>query len=226
MTRLSSARRWVGPLLLAVVVGLLIVACVPGQPGTTPGPSASPTPNPASIPLQPAQPTDPFNVLSWLFTPIFQALFIVLVAVYYVLHEVLGVPGAIGIAIVALTLIVRTILIPPFRRQLVSQRRMQMLQPELNEIKKRFKGDAMKVRVAQQELMRERGVSLTSGCLPMLLTLPLLIVIYAVIQNGITNYNPTQMLTVAGIQLVPLECPPAPVFDTANHLVPCIAPVP
>jgi YidC/Oxa1 family membrane protein insertase len=159
------------------------------------------------------------SLLAFLFTPIFQVMFIVLVGVYFVLHQA-GVPGAIGISIIVLTLLVRAVLIPLFRRQLVSQRRMQMLQPEFAEIRKRFKGDTMKQRVAQQELMKERGISPVSGCLPLLLQLPLLFIIYSVIQNGVTNFNPEPMLTVAGVKLVPLECPDTP--PPPGVIDPCI----
>jgi YidC/Oxa1 family membrane protein insertase len=222
---LRAARPWVGPLLLAVVVGLLVAACFPGGGGSGSAPPAgSPTPNPAAVPLQPAQPTDPFSVISWLFTPIFQGLFIVLAGSYALLDQV-GVPGAIGIAIIILTLVVRIILIPLFRRQLVSQRRMQMLQPELSEIKKRHKGDRVKSQQAQQELLRERGVNPVSGCLPLLLQLPLLFIIYAVIQNGITNFDPTAMLTIAGVQVVPLDCPPLQLHPGTNTPIPCIDPI-
>ena len=63
-------------------------------------------------PLEPAQPGgDPISTLAWLFTPIFQAMFIILIAVYQFLEN-LGIAFAIAIAIVVLTLIVRTILIP------------------------------------------------------------------------------------------------------------------
>jgi YidC/Oxa1 family membrane protein insertase len=143
--------------------------------------------------------------LAWLFTPIFQAMYIIMVAVYEFLYN-LGVPGAIAWAIVVLTLVVRAILIPLYRRQLVSQRRMQLLQPELKEIQRRFKGDSMKVRTAQQELMRERGVNPLAGCLPLLLQLPLLFIMYSVIQNGLTNQDPRAMLHVFGVQLVDLKC--------------------
>ena len=56
-------------------------------------------------------------------------MFIILIAVYQFLAN-LGLPGAIAWAIVVLTLIVRAVLIPLYRKQLVSQRRMQLLQPE------------------------------------------------------------------------------------------------
>jgi len=200
----GPALRRLLPALLVPALLLIVAACVPGGGGGSPGaPTPSATPHP---PLTPAAPgADPVSLLAWLFTPIFQILFIILAAAYQFLENI-GVPGAIAWAIVILTLIVRAVLIPLFRRQLVSQRRMQLLQPEMREIAKRFKGDSMKTRVAQQELMRERGVNVAGGCLPLLLQMPLLFIMYSVIQNGLTNQNPTAMLKVFGFQLVDLKC--------------------
>ncbi|MFL5777347.1 MAG: YidC/Oxa1 family membrane protein insertase, partial [Chloroflexota bacterium] len=200
-----SSRAWFGPLLL-VLVALLVAACAPV--GSTTGPNGSVIPVSATPapPLVPAQPgADPLSFLAWLFNPIFQTLFIVLVALYDVLRAI-GAPAAIAWAIVGLTILVRIALIPLYRRQLVSTRRMQLLQPEVKEIQRRYKGDAMKARVAQQELFKERGVNPASGCLPVLLQMPLLIVMYSVIQHGLTNVDPSGMLTVFGVQVVPLEC--------------------
>jgi YidC/Oxa1 family membrane protein insertase len=200
----ASLRR-IGPALIILIgVAIVIAACVPGSdPAGSGAPTPTPTPQP---PLQPAQPgTDPVSTLAWLFTPIFQALFIILCAVYQPLEN-LGVPFAIAWAIIVLTLVVRAVLIPLYRRQLVSQRRMQLLQPEIREINKRFKGDSMKARVAQQELFKERGINPLAGCLPLLLQLPLLFVMYSVIQNGLTNVDPTAMLTVFGVKVVDLQC--------------------
>ena len=140
------------------------------MPGGSPGASAAsgvPTPSPTPhAPLEPAQPgSDPVSTIAWLFTPIFQVMFIILVA-FYDLFTAIGLPAAIGWAIIMLTLIVRTIVIPLVRKQLVSQRRMQLLQPEMKEIQKRYKGDAMKARVAQQELYKERGINPLVGLLP------------------------------------------------------------
>jgi YidC/Oxa1 family membrane protein insertase len=214
-------RNWLAFGLLVAGALLLLAACATGPPGGSPG-APTPTPTPQH-PLRPAQPTDPFNLLAWAFTPIFQALFIILVFVYDGLKEV-GVPGAIGFAIIVLTIAVRAAVIPLVRRQLVSQRRMQMLQPEIREISRRHKGDALKSREAQQQLFRERGVNPFSGCLPLLLQLPLLFIVYAVIQNGITNYDPSAMLNVFGVQVVPLQCPAVP--EIVNRVVkPCIDPI-
>ena len=190
---------------LLILVVLVVAACA--APGTVPGASGSvhPSPTPA-VPLQPASPgADPISFLAWIFTPIFKAMFIILVAVYDLLTS-LGIPAAIGWAIVALTLVVRIVVIPLYRRQLVSQRRMQLLQPEIKEIQRRFKGDSVKARIAQQELFKERGVSPLAGCLPLLLQMPLLFMMYQVIRDGLTNVNPSAMLEVFGVQVVPLTC--------------------
>ena len=204
MTSRRSAWGRVVPLLFLIVLVLVVAACAGGD---TPGASGAPTPTPTpQPPLTAANPgADPISLLSWAFTPIFQAMFIVLVAVYVFL-EGLGIPAAIGWAIVVLTLVVRIIVIPLFRKQLVSQRRMQLLQPEIKEIQRRYKGDAMKARLAQQELFKERGINPLAGCLPLLLSMPLLLIIYWVIQNGLTNQDPRAMLNVFGVQVVDLVC--------------------
>ena len=191
---------------LLILVVLVVAACAAPStitPGASGAPAATPTPAPPLVPAEPGG--NPLSLLAWLFTPVFQAMFIVLVAVYDVLTAI-GVPAAIGWAIVALTLVVRIVVIPLYRRQLVSQRRMQMLQPEIKEINRRFKGDSVKARVAQQELMKERGISPLAGCLPLLLQMPLLFMMYQVIRDGLTNVNPSAMLTVFGVQVVPLTC--------------------
>ncbi len=203
MTLPPTLRRIGPPLLLAFGIALIVAACMPGTGGVGGSPGASHSPAP---PLTPAVPgSDPFSTIAWLFTPIFQAMFIILVASYQFLEN-LGVPFAMTLAIIILTLIVRAILIPLYRKQLVSQRRMQLLQPEIKEISKRYKGDQMKARVAQQELFKERGINPLAGCLPLLLQLPLLFIIYSVISQGLTNVNPVAMVTVAGVQIVNLQC--------------------
>ena len=213
-------RSWIGPLLLIAVAAVVVAACVPGSGGVdASGNPISATPHP---PLEPAQPgADPISLLAWLFTPIFTALFIILAATYNLFWG-LGIPGAIGWAIVVLTLVVRAVLIPLFRAQLVSQRRIQMLQPEMREIQKRFKGDRIKQQQAQQELYKERGINPLSGCLPLLLQLPLLFIMYSVIQNGITNQDPNAMLNVFGVQVVTIECQNIEPDGTVNASEPCM----
>jgi YidC/Oxa1 family membrane protein insertase len=216
-------RRWALAFGLIAIV-LLIAGCVPGiTPGASPAPGA-PTPTPAgAVPVHPANPgADPFSLLAWLFNPIFQAFFIALV----VLDKAVG---NIAIAIVLLTILLRILLIPPFRRQTVSTRRMQMLAPEVKEINRRFKGNRTAAQAAIQELYRERGVNPLSGCLPLLLTFVLLIPMYSVFSQGLTSYDVQPMLDVFGVRLIDLGCDPAPVIAVVNgqaHVTnPCLDPV-
>jgi len=217
---ITPRRSWIGPILLIAVIAILVAACAPGGGGVdASGNPILPSPHP---PLEPAEPgADPISLLAWLFTPIFKFLFIILAAVYNLFWG-LGFPGAVGWAIIALTLVVRGVLIPLFRLQLVSQRRIQMLQPEMREIQKRFKGDRVKAQQAQQELYKERGINPLSGCLPLLLQLPLLFIMYSVIQNGITNQDPNAMLNVLGVQVVTIDCQNVLPNGDVNQYEPCM----
>lgn len=209
-------RGWFGPLLLIVLTLLVVAACGPaGTPGASGEVPITPTPQ-AAIPLAPAQPTDPFNLLAWIFTPLFQTFFIALVLLDTA-------TGNIAIAIVLMTILLRIILIPVFRRQTVSMKRTQMLAPEMREIQKRYKGDAMKARQAQQELYRERGINPLAGCLPAILQIFLLIPMYSVFSQGLTNFDPQAMLDVFGFRILDLGCDPAPIVNELGQVLnPCL----
>ena len=208
-----------GPLLVIIAIGLVAAACAPGSSSLPPGVTAPPTPTPpAGIPLTPAPLNpDPFSFLSWLFTPIFQVFFITLV----VLDRL---TGNIAIAIIGLTIIIKVLLIPVFRRQLVSTRRMQQIGPELKEIQRRFKGDRVKLQQAQAQLYKERGVS-PLGCLPIVLQMFLLIPLYSVFSQGLQNYDIQPMMQVFGFQILDLGCDAAPIFGPNNTVLnPCLNP--
>jgi YidC/Oxa1 family membrane protein insertase len=181
------------------------------NPNATPGPSATTHPNPNLCPAQPDG-ANPLSLLAWAFTPVFQVIFIGLVALY-------NLTGDIGTAIILLTIIMRTLLIPVFRAQIVSQRRMQMLQPELRAIQQRYKGDRAKISEQQMLLYRERGINPASGCLPAVLQLVLLLPMYQVFMQGLKAPDISSMLHPFGIQVVSVQC-----MDPGNPYVPCINP--
>ena len=190
--------------LLVLVLAAVLAACgtvaQPSlAPGQTPAPTPSPTPQPPLVPAPLA--ADPLSLLAWIYTPVFQALLLLLVAIDRVI-------GDIGIAIIIMTVLVRTLMVPLIRRQMVSMRQLQAIQPELKEIQRRYK-DRMQAQQAQQELMRERGVS-QAGCLVGFLPMLLLIPMYTVIRDGLQNWNPQAMMDVFGFQLFNLGCPTTP----------------
>jgi YidC/Oxa1 family membrane protein insertase len=206
------SRRTLKTVALLGLTLLLVAAC--GDAGATV--SLSPTPFPPLVPATPG--ADPFSLLAWLFTPVFQALFIGLVLLDRL-------TGDIGISILILTLIIRIILISPYRKQLVSQKRTQLLAPEVAEIQRRYKGDKVKIQQAQMELYKSRGVSPFGGCLPTLLQFIVLIPMYTVISNGLTTPNPTAMLSVFGFNVgeaVGLVCVNGLGTATYDNMKPCI----
>lgn len=206
------SRATIKQLALLASVTLLLAACG----GATATASLSPTPHPPLVPAAPG--ADPFSLLAWMFTPVFQALFIGLVFLDRI-------TGDIGISILILTLIIRVILISPYRKQLVSQKRTQLLAPEVAEIQRRYKGDKVKIQQAQMELYKSRGVSPFGGCLPTLLQFIVLIPMYTVISNGLTNPDPTGMLSVFGFNIgdaIGLVCANGLGTATYDNMRPCI----
>jgi YidC/Oxa1 family membrane protein insertase len=205
------------------VLALIVTACVPGgsaslAPGVTPSPSPVPTLPQSAIALAPAElHADPFSLLAWLFTPIFQVFFVTLV----LLDKA---TGNIAVAIILMTILIKVVLIPIFRRQIVSTRRMQLIGPEVKEIQRRYKGDRVKIQQATAQLYKERGVS-PAGCLPAFSQMLLLIPLYSVFSQGLQNYNPQAMLDVFGFRILDLGCASAPIIDKLNHVLnPCLNP--
>ena len=189
-------------------------------PGATPVPE--PTASPAPTPFPPLCPapapgsprfTDPvFGLFAWVFTPVFQVLFLGLAAFY-------ALTGDIGIAIVLLTLAMRLLLVPLFRSQIVSTRRMQMVQPELRAVQQRFKGDRARISQEQMRLYKERGVNPAAGCLPAFLQLALLLPMYQVIREGLQSSNVEPMLHVLGQKVLSVAC-----YAPGDPLAACINP--
>ncbi len=91
-----------------------------------------------------------------------------------------------GIAIIILTLIIRLILHPSSIRGVRSQRALTKLQPKIQEIQKEYKDDKNKQTKLLMELYQKEKINPFSGCLPMLLQLPILIALYQVFLRGLT----------------------------------------
>jgi YidC/Oxa1 family membrane protein insertase len=87
----------------------------------------------------------------------------------------------LGLAIIALTLAIRTLLIPLTIPSLRSAKKMQELRPHLMELKRKHKGDQKKLREEQLKLYRERGVNPAAGCLPIIIQGIILVALYQVL---------------------------------------------
>ncbi|MCX6735273.1 MAG: YidC/Oxa1 family membrane protein insertase [Candidatus Peregrinibacteria bacterium] len=99
----------------------------------------------------------------------------------------------LGIAILLLTILIRTILLVPSQKSMKSQRRMQDLQPRLNKIKEQYKGDQQKIAMETMAVWKEAKISPFGSCLPILMQFPFLIALFYVIKNGLNPDNTFMM---------------------------------
>lgn len=96
------------------------------------------------------------------------------------------IPGHdMGIAIIILTLIIRLALIHSSGKSLKSQREMQKIQPEIDKIKKQYKGDKQKQTQAMMGLYKKHKINPFSSCLPLLIQFPFLIALFLAFRAGL-----------------------------------------
>lgn len=93
--------------------------------------------------------------------------------------------GNWGWAIVVMTLIVRIVLFPLTYKSMISMNKLKDLAPKMKEIRDRYKGDPQKMNIHMMELYKKHGANPMSGCLPILLQIPIFFAIYRVLLNAI-----------------------------------------
>lgn len=93
--------------------------------------------------------------------------------------------GNWGWAIVILTIIVRIVLFPLTLKGMISMGKMKDLAPKLTDLREKYKGDPQKLNMHMLELYKKHNVNPMSGCLPLLLQIPVFFAIYRVLLNAI-----------------------------------------
>ncbi|MBN9190644.1 MAG: membrane protein insertase YidC [Microbacterium sp.] len=119
-----------------------------------------------------------------------------LLVAWHAIFTFLGMGAAEGItwvlSIVGLVIVVRSALIPIFVRQIKSQRKMMEIAPELRKIQEKYKGkrDQLSREAMSRETMalyKKNGTSPVSGCLPLLIQMPVFFSLYSVLSSIKTN---------------------------------------
>ena len=100
---------------------------------------------------------------------------------FYVLHWFSGLLGNVGLAILALTVCVRIALFPLANRSYAAMSRMKKVQPKMMELRDRYKDDKQKMQQEVMELYRREKANPLSGCLPILLQIPIFFALYKVL---------------------------------------------
>ena len=92
-----------------------------------------------------------------------------------------GAVGNFGVAIMLLTLIVRTVMFPIAQKQFASMAAMKAIQPKMKAIQERYKDDKQKQQQEVMKLYKDEGVNPLSGCLPIFLQIPVFFALYKVL---------------------------------------------
>lgn len=131
------------------------------------------------------------DLLSIILWPLKWVVELVLVA-WHALFTVIGLPPASGLvwvlSIVGLVVVVRAALIPLFVRQIKSQRKMMEIAPQLRKIQDKYRGkrDQLSREAMSRETMdlyKKHGTSPVSGCLPLLIQMPIFFSLYSVLND-------------------------------------------
>ncbi len=111
---------------------------------------------------------------------------------FHALFTFLGMDPASGwtwtFSIVGLVIVIRILLIPLFVKQIKAQRNLQIIQPKIKEIQKKYSGDRERQSQEMMKVYKETGTNPLASCLPILLQAPIFFALFRVLQ-GIAMYN-------------------------------------
>ncbi|PZP85986.1 MAG: membrane protein insertase YidC [Azospirillum brasilense] len=127
--------------------------------------------------------------------------------------------GNFGLAILLLTVVIKLVLFPLANKSYTSMSQMKLLVPQMTELKERYADDKLKMNQAVIELYKKEGVNPMSGCLPILIQIPVFFALYKVLFvtiemrhapffgwiHDLSAPDPTNLFTLFG--LVPWDAP-------------------
>jgi len=130
------------------------------------------------------------DALSFIATPLYYAISAVMIA-WHKLFTLVGLDGNGGLAwalsIIGLTVVIRAALIPLFVKQIKSQRNMQLLQPKVKELQKKYGHDRQKLAEEQMKLYKDAGTNPFASCLPLLVQMPIFITLFHLLNDAARN---------------------------------------
>lgn len=107
--------------------------------------------------------------------------------VYFIAEAIrfLSFGGSIGVGIILFTIIIRTLLLPLFKVQTASTRKMQELQPQLKALKEKYpeREDMMRLNEETQKLYKEAGVNPYASMIPLFIQMPILIALFQALNS-------------------------------------------
>ena len=97
--------------------------------------------------------------------------------------------GNVGVSIIILTVMVRGALLPLSHKSVVSQAKMRAIAPHIEKLKEKHKDDKQEQAKKTMELYKEHGINPFSGCLLVIVQLPIIFALYYAFFKGLPNLN-------------------------------------
>ncbi len=131
-----------------------------------------------------------FDFLNWAMWPLYAAVSGILVGAYHLWAPVTGTDSGWTwvLSIISLTVVIRTLLIPLFVRQIESARNMQLIQPKVKALQEKYGADRERLGQETMKLYKEEGVNPAASCLPLLLQMPIFLALFNVL-SGVARGN-------------------------------------
>ena len=135
---------------------------------------------------------------SFIMTPLYYVISAILIGFHKFFSLFLSPEGgtAWALSIVGLTVVIRTALIPLFVKQIKSQRNMQLIQPKVKELQKKYGHDRQKLGEETMKLYKDAGTNPFASCLPLLLQMPIFFALFRLLDQAAKNQTPHGFLTV------------------------------
>jgi len=133
---------------------------------------------------------DPFiSIGSTILQPLYWVVSGILVLFHSVWSPVFGPSNGWtwALSIVSLTVVIRVALIPLFVKQIKSSRSMQLLQPKVRELQKKYGHDREKLGAETMKLYKENNANPLASCLPLLLQMPIFLALFRVLDGAARN---------------------------------------
>ena len=90
--------------------------------------------------------------------------------------------GNWGVAIICMTIVVRALIWPLHKKSYMAMKRMSLVKPEMVKLKEKYPDDPQKVNMEMMKLYQKYGINPASGCVPMLIQIPIFFAFYRVLQ--------------------------------------------
>ncbi|HEX4976766.1 MAG TPA: membrane protein insertase YidC [Nocardioides sp.] len=129
------------------------------------------------------------DIGSFIMTPLYYVTSFVLLAFHRLFGGIFGpASGAAWVlSIIGLTLVIRAALIPLFVKQIKSSRNMQLIQPKVRELQKKYGHDRERLAQETMKLYKETGTNPFASCLPILLQMPIFLALFRLIDQAAKN---------------------------------------